>query len=198
MPGSIGGTVFAIAWAALVAPAAGHLSAAGRSGTLRRIAPLIVWFVALGAFAWLQGAPVQGWAAAALAGLFLLGSATGRAFQQPWLGASLWMIVSCALAGAATGFGQLAKPWPPAQAALLLDLSPLSLVLECAGVDWMRHPALYDPAGTLDIGPELRQAWRGTVAGPATFVVGCIALAASSALCLRNAVPPRAAHREND
>lgn len=196
-PGASGGTVFAFAWAALVAPAAGHLAGAAPGRPLRLALPLIVWAVVLGAFVALAGAPVSLWVAVALAGLFLLGVATGRLAIDVWSGAALWLTLAFVLAGAALGYGQLARPLPPEWTARLLDLSPLSLVLESAGVDWMRHPAVYDTAGTLDIGPELRQAWRGMVAGPALFVVGCFALAASSACRVRRAVPPQAAHREN-
>jgi hypothetical protein len=49
--------------------------------------------------------------------------------------------------------------------------------MECAGVDWLRHPAIYEPAGALDIDPGLRQPFRGKLAGPALLLLGC-ALAA--------------------
>jgi hypothetical protein len=196
-PGAGGGTVFAFAWTALAAPAAGHLAGAAPGRPLRLAVPLIVWAVVLGGFVLLAAAPASFWVAPAIAGLFLLGTATGRLTEDVWSGAALWLTLALALAGAPLGYGQLAGPLPPEWTARLLDLSPLSLVLESAGVDWMRHPAVYDAAGTLDIGPELRQAWRGMVAGPALFVVGCFALAASSACRARTAVPPPAAHREN-
>lgn len=197
LPGPSAGSVLALAWAALAAPSAGHLSGAVRCSALRQFAPLVIGLVVLFAFAALRGAPASLWSALALAGLYALGVATGRATQNAWCGAGLWLAVCGALAGSAIGFGQLARPWQPELAACLLDISPLSLVLESAGVDWMRHPALYDPAGTLDIGPELRQAWRGMVAGPALFVVGCFALAASSACRARHVVSSTATHLEN-
>jgi hypothetical protein len=187
--GSNGGSVFALAWVALCAPAAGHLTGASPGNALRFVWPLVSWALVFGICIALSGAPVSLWAALVLIGLFLLGAASGRASHETWSGAGLWLVLAFALAGAPLGFGRLATPLPPEWTARLLDLSPLSLVLESAGVDWMRHPAIYDAAGTLDIGPELRQAWRGMVAGPALFVVGCFALAASTARRARNADP---------
>ena len=79
------------------------------------------------------------------------------------------MVVS--LPGAA---GLSAEPvWSPRAAALLLDFSPATLLVESAGVDWMRQPAVYGPAGADAIGPDLRLPWRGELAGPAVFLVGC-------------------------
>ncbi|MCA8979298.1 MAG: hypothetical protein H6831_07815 [Planctomycetes bacterium] len=196
-PGAERGSVLALAWAALAAPAAGQLAGAERCADVRRFAPLLVALAVLYAFAAFTAAPVSAWAALVICGLFLLGLATGRATDGRWTGAGLWFALTLALSGAATGFGQLARPWPPELTAHLLDVSPVSLVLESAGVDWMRHPALYDPAGTLDIGPELRLAWRGKVAGPALFVVGCCALAVSSAWRARRAAVSPATHLEN-
>jgi hypothetical protein len=62
---------------------------------------------------------------------------------------------------------------PPALAARLLDLSPVTLLAECSGLDWMRHPAVYAPAGAADIDPATRVAFSGALAGPIAFVVGC-------------------------
>ena len=197
LPGAAAGSVTALAWAALVAPAAGHLSGSQRAFLSRQLAPLAFGLVVLFAFFAFRAAPVSAWSALVLTGFFLLGVASGRSTRSAWSGGGLWLTLTLALAGAAIGYGQLARPLPPALTACLLDISPLSLVLESAGVDWMRHPALYDPAGTVDIGPELRQAWRGTVAGPALFVVGCLALAASSACRARTAAPGSATQKEN-
>jgi len=66
----------------------------------------------------------------------------------------------------------------PALAAALLDLSPLTLAAEAAGIDWMRHPAVYGPAGT-DWFSDRRSPY-GPLAGVAALVVGC-------ALCLASA-----------
>ena len=74
----------------------------------------------------------------------------------------------------------LGRPWPPRIAARLLDLSPVSVCMEAAGVDWLRHPAVYDPAGSVDVDPALRSAYRPALASSIAFVVGC-ALAWTSA-----------------
>jgi hypothetical protein len=79
----------------------------------------------------------------------------------------------------------LASPLPPALAARLLDLAPATLLSECAGLDWMRHPAIYEPAGTIDIDPSLRVAWRGILAGPIVFLVGCAAAFAADRIAGR-------------
>ena len=60
----------------------------------------------------------------------------------------------------------------PDRAALLLDISPATWAFEVAGVDWMRHPAVYEPAGT-DWFSGSRRPWSGGVAGPLALVLGC-------------------------
>ena len=57
--------------------------------------------------------------------------------------------------------------------ALLLDLAPATLLVECAGVDWLRHPVIYASTASADIDPSLRSAWRASLAGPVFFLVGC-------------------------
>lgn len=61
----------------------------------------------------------------------------------------------------------------PERAALLLDLSPATLAFEVAGVDWMRHPAVYEPAGT-DWFSGSRAPWSAGLAGPLALVLGCV------------------------
>jgi hypothetical protein len=84
------------------------------------------------------------------------------------------------LAGAAVGFGLLAggaevARTHPRAAAWLLDLSPLVLVFDCAGWDWVHaQPEVYAAAG---IEWFARRPHPGNLAGPAVLVVGC-ALAA--------------------
>ena len=53
-------------------------------------------------------------------------------------------------------------------------VSPVAWIVESAGIDWMRHPAMYDPAGTADIGPELRSGRRSWLAAVVLLVVGCL------------------------
>lgn len=202
-----------LAWLALAAPAAGHVVTSARvplrdasrphdrrhpAATLATrcaalLAPPLVWAAIVAWLARGSAAPPEPLGALAILGLYALGLATGRAgaahdrASSGLAGAGVWLALLALLAGAPMGWGVVSQPWPPDVAARLLDLSPLSVVLESAGADWMRHPAVYDPAGTLDIGPQMRVAWRGTLAGPGLLVVGCAALGA--AVVLRPRVP---------
>ena len=139
----------------------------------------------------LRALPTPASAALVLAGMVLLGAALA-----PWADArsgwpatsvaasglaravSLFLLAAC-LDGAAVGWGivEPRPPWSPELTAFLLDLSPRTLVLEAGGVDWMRHDAIYGPAGTDRLGPGIRTAWDGSVAGPLLLVVGCVAAA---------------------
>lgn len=136
--------------------------------------------------AW-AGLPGRGAASAVLSGLFLSGMALAPSGPEPSprLRAAMWraslLVLLCWCAdGAAGGWGILrpVPPWSPEVAARLLDVSPRTLLMESAGVDWMRHPAVYEAVGTDRIGPGLRSVFRGPVAGSATLLVGCVALAA--------------------
>ena len=108
--------------------------------------------------------PFIGWIS--VAGLYLWGAGLARRSSTGgWSGAgALLLIVGVASALPSAG-GILAQPWPPAWTVILLDLSPIVWVVESAGLDWMRHPAVYERAGTGDLGPEMRVAWAG-VGGP--------------------------------
>lgn len=122
--------------------------------------------------------PSSGWAALAWTGLFAIGFAIGRGAPRHALPlAAVTFGVAALLAALPTGFWSLEKPWPPSIAARLLDGSPVTLLAECAGLDWLRHPAVYESAGTADIDPALRTAYRGMLAGPALFLVGCSTVA---------------------
>lgn len=122
--------------------------------------------------------PTPGWAALAWTGLFAVGFAFGRRAPLHAFTLAASSFGACALLAALpSGFWVLEKPWPPAYAARLLDLSPVTLLAECAGLDWLRHAAVYESAGTADIDPELRSAYRGVLAGPASFLVGCATVA---------------------
>lgn len=200
-PDFAGGLVWFAELAAFV-PAAGLLVGAwagdGRSpapGPLHRrpirlligigAAVLLVACTPAGA-AW-AGLPGRGAASAVLSGLFLSGVALAPSGPEPSprlraaIGrASLLVLLCWCTDGAAGGWGILrpVPPWSPEVAARLLDLSPMTLLMESAGVDWMRHPAIYEAAGTDRIGPGLRSVFRGPVAGSATLLVGCATLAA--------------------
>ncbi|MGD2018786.1 MAG: hypothetical protein PVJ89_11755 [Planctomycetota bacterium] len=88
--------------------------------------------------------------------------------------AALLVLVGWAADGAAAGWGLLSPspPWSPEVAAVLLDLSPRTLLMECGGVDWMRHPDVYEAVGTDRLGPGIRSVHVGSVAGTASVLVG--------------------------
>jgi len=174
-----------LAWLALAAPALGVL-AGGLA--LRRWALLPPSLWGLGLVLAARGRPdlsaLDG--ALAAAGLYGLGAGLGAGCAaRPWRAAGATLLVTGLLAALPGGGGALERPWPPRVAARLLDLSPVTLVLECAGLDWMRHPATYGPAGTMDIGPELRSAWRGSGAALAILLAGGASVLAGGALAAR-------------
>ncbi|MEO0650865.1 MAG: hypothetical protein AAFZ65_09310 [Planctomycetota bacterium] len=112
-------------------------------------------------------------------GLALLGSSVGRRWRPhaPLLAhaAALAALLSV---GAAVGGGlyapRLAERHPD-RAAALLDGSLLTVSAEAAGVDWMRHPVIYGPAGT-DWFSDRRRPYT-TLAGAGLLVVGFTAAA---------------------
>lgn len=179
--GAGGGTPAAIlAWLALWAPAAG-------AGLGRRGVALLPFALAVPA-SWslvvaLTGAalPTPLWALLAVAGLFALGHALGSALAGTSGGdgtaavrtAGLVLLAALVATGASVGFGVAAAPDgpPPRWVTAALDLSPVGLVAECAGIDWSRaQPAVYARSGVEWVP---RRPWRGSLAGPTVLVVGC-------------------------
>lgn len=63
------------------------------------------------------------------------------------LGLALGMLLVALPTRAGLG-GEVLARREPAWSAVLLSISPWSLTLEAAGFDWLRHPAVYGPAGT--------------------------------------------------
>lgn len=162
-----------LAWVALLAPAAGafavHLqlsplpwgAAAPSSWVLG-----LVWCAAASP----RIVPTPLWGAAAWMGLFALGAAGAQLWARRDLKPTyVAALASLALASAAWAPGRAGAPWSPDVTALWLDLSPLTLVAECAGLDWMRTPLVYDAAQTDRLE---RVAWRGELAGPLCLLVG--------------------------
>jgi hypothetical protein len=186
------------AWLALVAAPLGVLAGGCLAGALRAgrgaraltwvLAAPICWALALALTAAGEAGaarlPEPLAAAIAVGGLWALGIGLGALGGPrragPW--AALTALLALLLALLPTGAGALAQPWPPALAARLLDLSPLTFVLERAGLDWMRHPAVYDALGAASIGPDLRRAGSGALAPGLLSVVGCALVAASWAV----------------
>jgi hypothetical protein len=118
--------------------------------------------------------PSPAFAALAWTGLYAAGYGASRlAPRAGFAGVGALFLAGALLAALPILPGFLGQPWPPPIAARLLDLSPATLLAECAGLDWMRHPATYAPAGAADIDPATRIAHPGALAGPIAFVVGC-------------------------
>ena len=131
--------------------------------------PPVVWAAAL---LLIGGVPTPLLASLAIAGLYAAGMGLG-AWLSPERAAGAALLTVAALSLAPTLGGVLERPWPPLIAARLLDASPVAWVAESAGIDWMRHPAVYDAAGTADIGPDLRSGRRSWLAAVGLLVVGC-------------------------
>jgi hypothetical protein len=160
----------ALAWTALSTPTLGCLVATRASQVLG--AGLLLPGAAMLVIV-LQDAssevdlPGPLWAALALAGLHWIGLAAGRlGSRNPWSTSAAVLLLTLGLTALPSLGGLVRAPWPPVFAARSLDLSPVVFVEECAGVDWMRHAAVYSAVGTDSIGPELRTPWRGRLAGP--------------------------------
>jgi hypothetical protein len=102
-----------------------------------------------------------------------------------WTGAGALFLFASLCSGLAVRGGAWSIPWPARAAAVMLDLSPVSLVCESAGVrDWMWREGVYEPAG---VDRLARRPWRGSLAGPTMLVVGCILAACCSRVGRRNA-----------
>ncbi|MBK7644216.1 MAG: hypothetical protein IPJ19_14420 [Planctomycetes bacterium] len=188
LPGAHGPDPLAeLAWVAIVAlPCGIGCGALGlRAWPFAASVPAL-WMIALAlagaASERTLGTPL--WAALCWTGIFAAGWGLGRASGSGARLAAAGLCVATLLALLPSLGGFLGRPWPARAAARLLDLSPLSICMESAGVDWLRHPAVYEPAGALDIDPGLRQPWRGKLAGPALLLLGC-ALAAFGAVRAR-------------
>jgi hypothetical protein len=171
--------VSTLIWLSLWAAPAGAL--ASRAGLLGWVVPA-GWLLALtpGIGGQLPGLPGLRfelfYAGLVLGGLFGVGWGVGRASVSRSMSSAAVLLLFGLLLAGLPSLGGLAgtAPWSPALAACFLDLSPVSLVLESAGVDWMRHPAVYSPAGADSIDPLLRLPWVGTWAGPCTLLLGCL------------------------
>lgn len=161
-----------LGWLALAAPALGAWLA-GRGLAPAGLAAVPAGWLALGAAATGEFSP---WAACVVVGLYGLGVALGRRYGAR--ASALALAVMLVLSAAPVGFGWLAggavlaRAGAPGPAAWLLDLSPLVLVFDCAGFDWVHaQPEVYAQAG-VEWFP--RRPWSGNLAGPAVLVVGCL------------------------
>jgi len=196
-----GRPVALVAWLAIWAPALGALAPGALAP--RTTAPgawaraLLVAGALWGAGLFLAQAtartplPAAQWALACVLGLAFAGAALGALrVEAAWRSAGWLVVAGATLAALPSLLGLAQRPFAPPVAARLLDLSPVTLALECASVDWMRHPAVYEPVGTDSIGPELRAPWRGSLAGSTVLLVGCaLAIAVGSATAARGSRP---------
>jgi len=121
--------------------------------------------------------PTPLWASIAASGLFAFGYAIGRLarFEQRFAAAGWMLAVSVALVMLPVAGGYLRAAWPGTVTGFLLDASPATLLAECAGIDWLRHPAIYDAAGTADLDPASRGPYRPALAASIVAVLGSVA-----------------------
>ena len=126
--------------------------------------------------------PAPHWSALAWTGLFAAGTALGVALRRAgggatWAGAGAALLAAGLLVVLPGRAAWAERPWPPAAARALLDLSPATLVVESGGIDWMRHASVYDPVGTDRFE---RTPYHGPLAGPLVLLVGCLLAAGAS------------------
>ena len=187
IPGRAGSDPVALlAWISILAAPAGFLcGSAGVPHLALAALPPGAW---MGLAAIVDGLsprdlPSPAWAALAWSGLYAAGFGLGRWRSGTGFGgaAALFLLASL-MAAIPIVPGTLGSPLPPPVEARLLDLSPATLVEECAGIDWTRNPVIYDAAGSADIDPSLRLPYRGPLAGPIAFVVGCLLAAAGEGI----------------
>lgn len=165
------------AWLSIAAFPAGFLAGSSSLAPWPLAASIpAVW---MGLFAFVDGfsprdVPSPAWAALAWSGLFAAGYGAGHRCERVRFAGACVSFLGGALLCALPLWGSFARaPLPPRIAALALDAAPAVFVLECAGVDVARHPAVYDAASTVDIDPAMRTPWRGSLASPLALVLGC-------------------------
>lgn len=167
-----------LTWLAFVAPAVGALAGAVRLPAWPHAAAIPgVWMLVLVGVDVLAprdlSTPI--WAAAAVAGLFAIGHAIGRFARREngAASAAALLAISALLVLLPVAGAILRAPWPGTASARLIDWSPMTLLAECSGIDWLRHPAVYDAAGTSDIDPRTRSPYPPALAGGIVLVLGC-------------------------
>lgn len=177
LPGAEGGSpASALVWLAVVAAGCGALAAGLGLG----LAPF-GWLLPLAwcaPVAWLardaRGELDLLAACVAWSGLFALGAALGelgrRRRWNPFGVAGALLLAGVVASGLPLRGALDARPWPVPAARVLFDLAPTTLVLESAGLDWMRHAATYDAVATDRF---QRAPYRGPLAGSVLLLVGC-------------------------
>ncbi len=186
LPGALSGSrgapdpIAFFTWLAFVAAAIGALAGASRLPLWPHAAAIPgTWMfvvVIVDALA-PRDLPTPLWASIAASGLFACGFAVGslvrteRRFEVAgWMLALAVLLVVLPVAG-----GTLRAAWPGSATEFLLDLSPATLLAECAGIDWLRHPAVYDAASTADLDPSSRSPYSPALAASLVAVMGSLA-----------------------
>lgn len=180
-PGSRGepDPLAALAWVTLIAPALGFACGARRI-PVWPLAPIVpvVWMLVVAATDAMSARdlPLLAWSALPVAGLFFAGFALPSRTNDSSVRGSASVFLATVLLAALPLHGLILRSsWPSEVSARLLDLAPTTLTIECAGVDWMRHPPIYDGSATVDIDPSLRTPYDPRLAGGVVFVVGSLA-----------------------
>lgn len=190
-----------LVWLALWAPAAGALCASFAI----RLWPLglaisAVWMLllVLTDASSSRDLPTPFYAALAWTGLFGLGFGLGAcARRSPWHAAAWVLIVAAMLVALPVAGGLVGQPFPAALGARLLDASPASLLAECSGLDWMRHPGIYAAADTASMDPSLRLPYRGSLAGPLVLLLGWVFALAGQSIGRRTSRAPDSERRSS-
>ncbi len=163
-----------LAWLAVLAPTCGCAAVAMdlRAWPFAAAIPG-AWMIALVIVSASAGRDVASplWGMLAIAGLFAAGAGAAHlARKQAWSTCGALLLVGAGLAMLPALPGRSGAPWPVSVARVALDLSPITLVAECSGVDWMRSAAVYGPVGSDRFE---RTAYSGALAGPLCLVLGC-------------------------
>jgi hypothetical protein len=172
-----------LGWAALVAPALGALAARHTRGVFALAVLGFVWAQCALVLAFSQRmVPEPACALAVIAALGLCGYALARALRVE---ATTLLVLSTGLCLLPSVPGWIGEPLPPQYSARILDLSPWTWVMEAAGLDWLRHAAIYEPAGALDIDPGLRQAFAPWPTALTMGLIAVLSVAAAEVLLRR-------------
>jgi len=136
--------------------------------------------------------PTPLWASIAASGLFAFGYAVGRItrFEQRFAVAGWMLALAVVLVLMPVSGGILRAAWPGTATEVLLDASPATLLAECAGIDWLRHPAVYDAAGTADLDPSSRSPYSPALAASLVAVLGSLAALLAVRLARRHVTNP--------
>jgi hypothetical protein len=184
MPGRRGlDACLMLGWAALVAPALGAIAAQHTRGVFAWAVLGWVWAQCALVLAFSERiVPDPACACAVIAALGLCGHALARAFG---VRATTLLVISTGLCLLPSIPGWIGEALPPQHSALILDLSPWTWVMEAAGLDWLRHAAIYEPAGALDIDPGLRQAFQPLPTALSMALIALLSAAAAEVLMRR-------------